>query len=200
MSPLEEYISIIHNRQQNPLPEGQYGERHHIIPRSCGGCNRKWNLVKLTPEEHYKCHSLLPFIYQTGRQHRAMVYAWKFIAFTRDGITISEEEYGILKRDLSLLGHSEEEKRKISQANKGRLKGRSPSEEARQKMSKSHTGKTRAPRSQEWKRKISESCKGRTPWNKGKPAWNKGGSVSEETKRKISEARKLYWAKKKGVA
>lgn len=51
--------------------------------------------------------------------------------------------------------------------------------------------------SDEWKRKISEAKKGKTPWNKGKKgsqqAWNKGkklGPLSEETRQKMSEKRK----------
>ena len=64
------------------------------------------------------------------------------------------------------------------------------------------------PCSEETKRKMSESHKGKPAWNKGKPAWNKGLKsdkpawnkgipCSEETKRKISEAKRLYWQKKK---
>ena len=37
-----------------------YSEIHHIIPKSLGGSNRKENLVKLTPKEHFICHRLLP--------------------------------------------------------------------------------------------------------------------------------------------
>ena len=59
--------------------------------------------------------------------------------------------------------------------------------------------------SEETKKKISKSQKGKTPWNKGK-TYNlsenarkkisesqKGHKVAEETKRKISEARKKYF-------
>ena len=38
-----------------------YVERHHIIPKSCGGSNDKDNLVPLTAREHYIVHMLLPF-------------------------------------------------------------------------------------------------------------------------------------------
>ena len=60
--------------------------------------------------------------------------------------------------------HSEEARRKISEAGKGRVpwnKGKTLSEETR--------------------RKISEAGKGRVPWNKGK-------TLSEETRRKLSES------------
>jgi tRNA G10 N-methylase Trm11 len=48
--------------------------------------------------------------------------------------------------------------------------------------------------SEESKRKMSESHKGKTTWNKGTKgimiAWNKGKKMSEEHKRKISESLK----------
>ncbi len=55
---------------------GQY-ERHHIIPKakSIGGSNDKSNLVLLTPEEHYICHSLLPDFLE-GKQKADMMHAW----------------------------------------------------------------------------------------------------------------------------
>ncbi len=186
MDPLQEYISIIHNRQQNPLPEGQYGEVHHIIPRSCGGCNEDWNLVRLTPEEHYRCHALLPKIYTEGKEHHKLVFAWSLLAYTCDGVEISEEEFGQMKREMCeahkghpgyFTGHhSEESKRKISESNRGKRR----SEETRRKMSKANKGKHL---SEEHKRKISEA--------------HKGNRHSEETKRKMSEARKLYWENKR---
>jgi hypothetical protein len=38
-------------------------ERHHIIPKCCGGTNCRSNLVFLTPTEHYIAHRLLVNIY-----------------------------------------------------------------------------------------------------------------------------------------
>ena len=86
---------------------------------------------------------------------------------------------------------SEEHKRKISEANKGRTgpnkgkKGKKHTEEAKRKMSEAKKGIKRRPFSEEHKRKMSEARKGRTPWNKGKT-----GVYSEETIRKQSEAKK----------
>ena len=102
------------------------------------------------------------------------------------------------KGNKNRLGHfhSEETKRKISEANKGRAlsdetkrkiseagKGRTVSEETRQKISEAEKGKIV---SEETRRKISESCTGR-----------KLPPRSEEHCRKISEAKKLYWERKK---
>ena len=193
------YVTIIVNRQKNPLAKDEYGETHHIIPRSCGGPLRKrWNLVKLTPEEHYMCHYLLTFIYAVGEEHDKVLYAWNRISNRIGDDFISAEEYGRLKRevkrklsDLRKGTHqSDEAKRKVSEANKGKL----VSSETRNKISRALTGRLL---SEETKRKLSESKKGRT--HVGHPAWNQGktGIYSEETRRKMSEARKAYWAKRR---
>ena len=56
--------------------------------------------------------------------------------------------------------HSEETKRRISEASKGKKL----SEEAKRKMSEAHKGKTH---SAETRRKMSEAGKGRKWWNNG---------------------------------
>lgn len=188
MNPLQEYNSIILNRQRNPLPEGQYGEKHHIIPKSCGGGNAEWNLVKLTPEEHYRVHELLPFIYTEGKEHRAMVQALFFMS-SKHGVSV--EDYGNLRREFSLAmsfiqkgkRKSDEMRRKLSESKKGvpsRLKGRKQSRELIEKRAKALKGRKPSDKcmqaarlshqrnSEEWRRKISEANKGRIPWNKGK--------------------------------
>ena len=40
-----------------------YSERHHIIPKSLGGTNRKDNIVRLTSKEHFICHLCLCKMY-----------------------------------------------------------------------------------------------------------------------------------------
>ena len=78
---------------------------------------------------------------------------------------------------------SEDTKRKLSEANKGRQspnKGKTSSEDTKRKLSEAKKGRKQ---SEETKRKISEAHKGKIE--------------SEETRRKISEARKAYWEKRK---
>ena len=79
--------------------------------------------------------------------------------------------------------HSEETKRKISEANKGHT----VSEETKKKLSESGKGKKHRPFSEETKRKMSEAKKGKSSNRKGKHA-------SDETKRRISDAKKgKHW-------
>lgn len=103
---------------------------------------------------------------------------------------------------------SEEHKRKLSEAHKGKP-GNPRSEETKRKISEALKGKPGTSRSEETRRKMSESLKGRKAWNKGlKNIYSeetkrkiseahKGTSHSEEAKRKMSEMRRLYWQKKK---
>lgn len=160
MPPLEQYNELILTRQQNPLPKEEYGEVHHIIPRSLGGCDKAWNKVRLTPEEHFSCHYLLTFIYATGEAHEAMVYAWNQLSGRITGDLISSEEYGRLRREFAKI-HSK------------RMKGMSPW----------NKGKKTGPQSEEWRKAIGDGNRGRTSPFKGK-------HFSEETKRKMSEAKK----------
>lgn len=58
------YDKIIENRKLNPIEETEYGEKHHIIPRSLGGSDDSENLVRLTAREHFICHALLAEMYE----------------------------------------------------------------------------------------------------------------------------------------
>ncbi len=110
-----------------------YYERHHIIPRSLGGSNKITNLVLLTPEEHYICHSLLPDFCE-GASYYKMVHAWNAIN-NMGGITDGKEllgvkKYGELKRNHSKARkdfYQTEEGKKIrewlSEENRKRMAG-----------------------------------------------------------------------------
>lgn len=79
--------------------------------------------------------------------------------------------------------------------------GKHLSEETRMKMSESAKGRIPwnkgKPMSEDQKKKLSESCRGRTPHNKGKPSPNRGKRLSKETRRRMSEAKKRYWSERR---
>lgn len=81
---------------------------------------------------------------------------------------------------------SDETRKKLSKALRGRTspnKGKSMSEEQKEKISKAKIGKSNGPMSEETKRKISEATKGKI--------------MSEDAKKKISNARKECWKDEK---
>lgn len=73
--------------------------------------------------------------------------------------------------------------KEIADSRRGKPSGYHHSEEIISKMSKRMSGENNPTKRLEVRQKISESCMGRVPWNKGK-------KLSEETKRKISESQK----------
>lgn len=190
----EEYTKIIRFRLQNPLPENVDGELHHIVPKSCGGKDLQDNLIKLTVDEHVRCHRLLPEIYTTGTEHRSMVYALHLLAVTRNNTVLSDEEILAARSEMSEI-----------------MKQKTVPENVRKKISEHNKGKVF---SAERRRHISEACKGRPSAFKGKHhnpeslrkikearkrqvSPTKGKRLSPEARRKMSEAKKKYWEKRR---
>lgn len=86
--------------------------------------------------------------------------------------------------------YSEETRRKMSEARKGRPNPRNKrprSEEEKAQISAKLTGRHL---SEETRRKLSAALKGHPGYTKGCPAWNKGIPCSDEARRKISAAKK----------
>lgn len=142
-----------------------YYEKHHIVPKSLGGSNRKENLVLLTAREHFLCHWLLTKMYE-GEARRKMLYALKRCStISCDRKIISGWQYEVARKAQSDARrgtkHSEEHKKKISDAIRGKKYGPIPEER---------------------RMKIVEAAKRRVP-----------RIQSEETKQRISLARKAYW-------
>ena len=206
MSPIEQYNSIIYFRQQYPLVKG---ERHHIIPKSCGGCNRKWNLVKLTPEEHIECHRLLTLIYPTGDEHFRMCAAYALMCTSRSKVKVSDEQAAEARR-LS----SESRKGRPSPKKGKPGKSRKRTEEEKRAISEGLKGKPHP-----WQVGKPSGMKGKTAWNKGMhyhtgqvpwnkdkklpPSWNAGKKMpprSEEWCQRIREAALRRWARKRAEA
>ena len=162
-----------------------YYERHHIIPKSMGGSDTVDNLVYLTAKEHFLSHLLLTKITE-GEIKAKMIYAFGHMSFYEKYKKkhITSRLYQVLREECSVV-KSESLKGKTTW-----MKGKRHTDEARRKMSESHKGRTAWNRSKktsdEVKQKISEAKKGYIP--------------TIETRRKLSEASKKDWARRKSEA
>ena len=111
-----------------------YYERHHIIPSSFGGSNKKENLVLLTAREHFIVHKLLCEIYPDNK------YALKGYYLMAAGHTMGNRlgEYRVGAREYERL------RKAFSDANKGEKNhfyGKTHTPGVRAKLSKIHKGK-----------------------------------------------------------
>ena len=69
------YNSIV-KRGREKKPVG-YSEKHHVVPTSLGGNNKKKNIVRLTAKEHYVCHLLLiKMVEKDSVEYKKMCMAW----------------------------------------------------------------------------------------------------------------------------
>src|SRR5258706_972857 len=187
------YYQIVDKARKRGVP-GEYHEKHHVIPKCIGGKNDSYNVVNLTFREHYLAHWLLTK-FTEGNILRTMNYALgmmvngkylggkvpsrcfkkskEAIRLARKGTKLSDE----IKLKISRYKHTDEEKRKISLA----LKGRKFTEEHRRKIglatigNKSNFG--RKP-SEETRRKRSISMIGK----------NLGKKLTDEQREKVSKA------------
>ena len=164
------YQSIIKKAKSRTLVN-TYTEMHHIIPRSLGGLDTDENLVKLTAREHFICHWLLTKT-TTGAARNKMINALVMM----QGESTYQERYKTKITSRVFANLREEYAQYVSVRNTGRIQP--PDEKAKQITSM--TGKKRAPFSQEWKNKLSQS-------SAGENNSRYGATVSEETRKKISE-------------
>lgn len=142
------------------LPKKKGFHRHHIVPKHQGGSDDDENIVYLTPKEHAKAH--LELFELHGRYEDAQAYN-------------SLKKHWLGARQLNGYKQSEQHIRKrreatdylkISESLKGRIsptKGMKFEYKPKPKISESLLGK---PKSDETKRRISKSLKGRSSKNK----------------------------------
>lgn len=178
------------NRSPN---DGNYYEKHHIIPVSCGGSDDKDNLILLTFKEHYVAHLLLTYIYPDGVQKRSMYYAlWRMSSISKNHgqRILSASQYETCRKAglIAKLGHpvKTDTRKKISIAHKGKKL----SEKTKKILSSINAGKKRGNLPIAIKLKISASNKGkkRTPEaNENNRLRNLGRKQSEETREKRSK-------------
>ena len=209
---------------------------HHKFPRSFSKKdgvdidNDEGNLVSLSLADHFRVHYYLWKCSKKGYRGmmaKAFVFMRKKVVVYASDDTIEQlaKDYEDAMREAakamsrSMKGekhpmygkhHSEESKKKNSEAHKGKKlseehkkkigavwKGKHHSEETKKKIREVRKGH---PVSEETRKKLSEVHKGRpvseetkkklSDAHKGQVAWNKGKQLSEETRKKMCEANK----------
>ena len=208
------YFNIINNAKSRISNDAVYVEKHHILPKSIGGSNSKDNIVSLLPKEHFVCHLLLTKMVD-GINRRKMWYASYMMIVGIKRYKPTARSYQIVRNNMikaskerpgTNIGKimSEEQKQKISNS----LKGKNT-----QPKSEEHKEKLRKLKSDEHKKKLSESRIGKSfgyshsaetkqkigKSNIGKKGKFAGKEHSEETKKRMSDARKQYWENKRST-
>lgn len=120
-------------KAQNRAIDG-YTEKHHIIPKSLGGSNDDSNLVKLTAREHFICHLLLTKM-TTGEARSKMALAVFYLTgkgkAKRNNIIKNSRLYETLAKERSKF---------VSKQKKG-CKQPPRTEETKKRLTESKTGK-----------------------------------------------------------
>lgn len=200
------YNNIIENtkNKNRSKKDGNYYEKHHIVPKCLGGSNDINNLILLTAREHFLCHMLLCRIYPDNGKigYSAFAMAIKCNQSDKRTYNISSRQFEEIKK---LMKHNDETKKKISDHNKkyySNLENRpfgdknpnyrkdtwnkgkkglyKHSEETLKKLSEAHKGKQTGENNGMYGKKHSEETRLKMSIDR------KGRKVSEETRRKLS--------------
>jgi hypothetical protein len=177
------YNSIIKNakdkevNRENLKLQGEYFERHHIVPKSSGGSDNKDNLVLLEAREHFICHWLLYKIDPCS----ANAFSW-WIMSTDSG---KENHSGRKRSNSTQYSYARKAFSKhISKVNKGRVH----TPEARKNMSEASKGEKNSmygkKHSDEHKAYLSDI-------NRGEKNGFFGKTHTPDARKKMSDAKKL---------
>jgi predicted membrane protein len=123
------YYNIINN-SKNRLLTG-YKEKHHIIPRCLGGKDTKENLAILTAREHFIVHLLL-CKFTIGQAKIKMLYAFHAMCTFKNAGRYNKVNSRLVEKIRSNYKFTEEHKRKISEAHKGKTISKELIEKLRQ--------------------------------------------------------------------
>lgn len=149
MTHQEEYDKIINFRKSNLLPKDQYGEKHHIVPKSICPLlkNAPDNIIRLSAQEHFLAHYHLWLAYRDELKDKtwAKKMCYAFYRMKQQLLKCDDVE--------SMAKLYEEVRIEQAKSENNPFFGKHQSEEVKQKL--------RKPRSEEIKKKISKSLKGK---------------------------------------
>lgn len=161
------YNQLIDRAKSRSFPKHEYSEKHHIIPRSLGGSNKKDNIVKLSAREHYIAHLLLYKFQADPKNKGKMAFALVYMAHGSNFPKRLKRTYKVNSKIY------EAAKRASAEA----LKNRTVSEITKQKIREANA-RTKDLRSE----KLSGT---------NNPMYGK--QHSEEMKQQIAETMRKYW-------
>lgn len=193
MTHLEEYNQIINFRKSNPLSEDQYGENHHVVPKSICPIlkNSTDNIVRLSAQEHFLAHYHLWKAYKDELHEKKWTLKMGY-AFRRmkqqllkcDDVETMSKLYEEIRKTFSKVQRESMKGRKnpkaIAAMRKARL-GSHQTDSAKEANRKAHLGKRTwlgRHHTEETKKKLSKAHKGK-----------KGTLHTDGAKQKISNAR-----------
>lgn len=200
------YDLLIKKAITRKIPDG-YVEKHHIIPKCLGGSNDKSNIVVLTGREHFIAHMLLAKIHGGGLW-QASKMMMKFSKKNKQKRYVNSKLYEIAKKEWKNFLIGKKRPSNIGDAIRKSRIGSFASEKTKLKMSEVRKGKPRSGDPAKWKhsdaakKKMSESKKGKPSHMqlekyKERMRGENNPMKSEINRKKISEAKKLYWANKR---
>ena len=140
MTYYERYYKIINNRIKHPLPKNEYGEKHHILPKSLYPdlVNDKKNIVRLSAFEHFKAHYYLWKYYQLELKNKRYASSMCYAIIKMHKHIIDILKTNVSEKQLNVIANEFDESRKefskyTSYLNKTRYKD----PEYKQRVSKS---------------------------------------------------------------
>ena len=135
---LNRYYKFI-NSLKNQTVDG-YFEKHHIVPRSHGGSNDKENLIKLTARQHYVAHWMLWKAY--GKE---MTTAFHYMTHVgRYGKRINSRTFELLKLEEDARNRSRKHTPEAIEKNRQAHLGKKITEEHKKAISKALKGKPKS--------------------------------------------------------
>ena len=127
------YYNIINSA--NTIPNNEYTENHHIIPKSIGGTNDKPNMIKLTGRQHFICHWLLTKMVN-GLEKNKMIFAMnRMMAKSKNQhrYKITGRKYELLKIQFNRINPFNNKEWQLLQRNNNHI-GKKRSEETKKKL------------------------------------------------------------------
>ena len=133
------YYAIVTNAQAR-ISDG-YTENHHIVPKSLGGSDLQENLVKLTAREHFVCHWLLTKMVENKKHKYQMWNAFSCMLYREN---VSQERYKVTSKIFENIKKEGAKIKSVKYSGSNNpMFGKTHSEEAVDKIRKTHLGKKR---------------------------------------------------------